>query len=247
MNNSLYPNSIVQPETRREGYCLDSPNLNPLSLPQGKRPRERLNSDGPEALTDHDLLAILLNTGVQGKNVRILAVELLELLDRDKGIPSIKELCQLTGLGVTKASAIVAMLEFGRRRWGVSGTHIKHPADIFNAVRHLADRRQERFVCLSLNGAHELMAIRTVSLGLVNKTLVHPREVFADPLSDRASAIAVAHNHPSGQLKPSPEDEKITLQLFEAAKILGLRFLDHVIFTHTGYYSYRQAGCLGNN
>jgi DNA repair protein RadC len=247
MDNCFSPNSTVESETQRRGYCLDSPNLNPLSLPQDKRPRERLNSDGPGALTDHDLLAILLNTGVQGKNVNILAMELLELLDRDKGIPSIKELCQLTGMGVTKASAIVAMLEFGRRRWGASGTHIKHPADIFNAVRHLADRRQERFICLSLNGAHELVAIRTVTLGLVNRTIVHPREVFADPLLDRASAIAVAHNHPSGQLKPSPEDGEITLQLVEAAKILGLRFLDHVIFTHTGYYSYRQAGLLGNN
>jgi DNA repair protein RadC len=196
-------------------------------------------------LADHELLAILLNTGVQGKNVSVLAMELLELLDRDKGIPSIEELCQLTGMGATKASAIVAMLEFGRRRWGASGTHIKHPADIFNSVRHFADRRQERFISLSLNGAHELLAVRTVTLGLVNKTIVHPREVFADPLLDRASAIAVAHNHPSGQMKPSPEDGDITLQLFESAKILGLRFLDHVIFTEAGYYSYRKAGLLG--
>jgi DNA repair protein RadC len=247
MSNYLNPNSTAQPETRRRGYCLDSPSLNPLSLPQDKRPRERLNFYGPEALTDQDLLAILLNTGIQGKNVSILAMELLELLDRDKGIPSIKDLCQLTGMGVGKASAVVAMLEFGRRRWDVSGTYIKHPSDIFNAVRHFADRRQERFICLSLNGAHELMAIRTVTLGLVNKTMVHPREVFADPLFDRASAIAVAHNHPSGQLKPSLEDGEITLQLLEAAKILGLRFLDHVIFTQTDYYSYRLAGLLGNN
>jgi DNA repair protein RadC len=247
MDNCLYQNSTAYPETRNRGYYFDSPSLNPLSLPQDKRPRERLNSDGPGALTDHELLAILLNTGIQGKNVSILAMELLEMLDRDKGIPSIQELCQLTGLGVTKASAIVAMLEFGKRRWGASGTHIKHPSDIFNAVRHFADRRQERFVCLSLNGAHELAAIRTVTLGLVNRTIVHPREVFADPLLDRASAIAVAHNHPSGQLKPSPEDDQITLQLFEAAKILGLRLLDHVIFTTAGYYSYRQAGFFGNN
>ncbi|WP_010257804.1 RadC family protein [Treponema primitia] len=263
MDHYIYPNSILQPEAaplatkfpaqetaseiQDRGYCFDSLGLNPLSLPQAKRPRERLNSDGPGALTDHDLLAILLNTGVQGKNVSVLAMELLELLDRDKGIPSIKELCRLTGMGVSKASAIAAMLEFGRRRWGASGTHIKHPTDIFNTVRHFADRRQERFVCLSLNGAHELLKVRTVTLGLVNKTIVHPREVFADPIQDRASAICVAHNHPSGQLKPSPEDGEITFQLFEAAKILGLRFLDHVIFTDTGYFSYRQAGLLGGD
>jgi DNA repair protein RadC len=80
----------------------------------------------------------------------------------------------------------------------------------------------------------------------VNKTIVHPREVFADPILDRAAAIAVAHNHPSGLLKPSPEDEDITRQLYESAKILGLRFLDHVIFTEAGYFSYRKSGLLGN-
>jgi DNA repair protein RadC len=254
MGNAIYENSAsplmavqdIMPVARNREYCFDFPGRDPLSLPEDKRPRERLNADGPEALADHDLLAILLNTGVQGKNVSVLAMDLLELLDRDKGIPSIKALCQLTGMGATKASAIVAMLEFGRRRWGASGTHIKHPADIFNTVRHFADRRQERFICLSMNGAHELIAVRTVTLGLVNKTIVHPREVFSDPLRDRASAIAVAHNHPSGQMKPSPEDGDITFQLFEAAKILGLRFLDHVIFTEAGYFSYRQAGLLGN-
>jgi DNA repair protein RadC len=228
-----------------DGGYFAAPDYSPLVLPQDSRPREKLNSYGPEALADHELLAILLNTGVRGKNVNVLAAELIELLDREKGIPSIEDLCKLTGLGLSKASAIVAMLEFGKRRWGASGTHIRHPRDIFNVVRHFADRRQERFVCLSLNGAHQLLKVRTVTLGLVNRTIVHPREVFADPLLDRASAIAVAHNHPSGQIKPSPEDGDVTSQLVNSAKILGLRFLDHVIFTDIGYYSYRQAGLLG--
>jgi DNA repair protein RadC len=244
MDHSLNTKPIPDPETRDRGYFFVS-DSSPLVLPQDSRPREKLNLYGPEALADHELLAILLNTGVQGKNVNALAAELLDLLDREKGIPSIKQLCQLTGLGASKASAIVAMLEFGRRRWGASGTCIKQPGDIFNTVRHFADRRQERFICLSLNGAHELLKARTVTLGLVNRTIVHPREVFADPLLDRASAIAVAHNHPSGQLKPSPEDDDVTLQLVNSAKILGLRFLDHLIFTDVGFYSYRQAGRLG--
>jgi DNA repair protein RadC len=243
MDHCLNIEPIPEPQTHDRGYLFVS-DSSPLVLRRDSRPREKLNLYGPEALADHELLAILLNTGVQGKNVNALATELLELLDREKGIPSIKQLCQLTGLGLSKASAIVAMLEFGKRRWGASGTCIKHPGDIFNTVRHFADRRQERFICLSLNGAHELLKARTVTLGLVNRTIVHPREVFADPLLDRASAIAVAHNHPSGQLRPSPEDDDITLQLVNSAKILGLRFLDHVIFTDVGFYSYRQEGRL---
>jgi DNA repair protein RadC len=246
MDQNIYPNSFRHSELRDTEY-LDSPKLSPRVLPEEIRPRERLHAEGPQALTDSELLAILLNTGIQGKNVNILAKELLDRLDREKGIPSVKELSQMIGLGESKASAIVAMLEFGRRRWGTSGVIIKHPSDIYNTIRHYADRRQERFICLSLNGAHELLAVRIVTLGLVNRTIVHPREVFADPILDRASAIAVAHNHPSGHLKPSLEDGEITDQLFEAARILGLRFLDHVIFTETGYFSYRQEGLLGKN
>jgi DNA repair protein RadC len=243
MDHYLNTKPIPEPTAHDGGYFV-MPDCSPLFLPEDSRPREKLIADGPEALADHELLAILLNTGVQGKNVNALAADLMDLLDKERGIPSIKDLCQLTGMGTSKASAIVAMLEFGKRRWGASGTRIRQPGDIFNTVRHFADRRQERFICLSLNGAHELLKARTVTLGLVNRTIVHPREVFADPLLDRASAIAVAHNHPSGQLKPSSEDDDVTLQLVQSAKILGLRFLDHLIFTDTGFYSYRQAGRL---
>ncbi|MDR2020200.1 MAG: DNA repair protein RadC [Treponema sp.] len=205
-----------------------------------QRPRERLCREGPEALSDQELLAILLNTGIRGKNVSVLARELMEYLDREKGIPPVKELIRLTGLGSSKASAVAAMLEFGRRRWGFSGTRIKSPSDIYAIIRHHADRRQERFICLSLNGAHEVLAERIVTIGLVNRTIVHPREVYADPLLDRASAVIVAHNHPSGQLEPSTEDDEITARLKAAADILGLYFLDHLIFSEDAYYSYSQ-------
>jgi DNA repair protein RadC len=217
----------------------------PRTLPPEERPRERLCEEGPAALSDQELLSIVLNTGVRGKNVTILAKELLERLDREKDIPPVTELAGLTGLGSSKASAIVAMLEFGRRKWGFTGTRIKHPSDIYQVVRHHADRRQERFICLSLNGAHEVLAVRIVTIGLVNRTIVHPREVYADPILDRASAVVVAHNHPSGQLRPSEEDEEITLRLRAAADILGIKFLDHLIFSESGYYSYSQENRLG--
>ncbi|MDR1148501.1 MAG: DNA repair protein RadC [Spirochaetaceae bacterium] len=214
----------------------------PRDLPEDMRPRERLISEGPAALRDSELLAILLNTGAKGKNVNVLADELRKMLDADKNIPSVNELSALTGIGDVKASVIVAMLEFGRRRRGCRGARIKRAADIFALLRHYGDCNQERFICISLNGAHEVLAIRIVTIGLVNKSLVHPREVFADVIADRASAVCVAHNHPSGNVNPSDEDDDITAHLQTASKILGINFLDHLIFTEMEYYSYRSAG-----
>jgi DNA repair protein RadC len=211
------------------------------SLPLALRPRERLIRDGPETLSDEELLAIVLNSGIKGKNVSILAVELLDLLEKDKKIPSIKELRGLTGLGESKAGSVLAMLEFGRRRWGPFGAKIMRPADIYALVRHYADRKQERFISISMNGAHEVLAVRVVTMGLVNRTLIHPREVFADVIADRSCGICVCHNHPSGEIVPSLEDNEVTIALAKAAKVLGIKFLDHVIFSETSYYSYRHS------
>ncbi|MDR2375995.1 MAG: DNA repair protein RadC [Treponema sp.] len=235
MKDIIYPD-YTGPDHIGSDYASDQ------CLDIDNRPRERLLRGGPASLSDRELLAILLNTGIRGKNVVALAGELLELLDRHKGIPSIQDLSALGGMGTGKACAVAAMLEFGRRRWGVTGTRIRRPQDIYAILRHHADRKQERFLCLSLNGAHEVLALRIVSIGLVNRTIVHPREVFADPIMDRAAAVIVAHNHPSGQLKPSPEDDEITTRLIAAADLLGLHFLDHMIFTSTSWYSYRQDG-----
>ena len=219
--------------------------LSPLSLPKEERPRERLIRSGPKSLSDQELLSIILVSGVHGRNVTLLAQELLERLDRDNDIPSMDELCRLTGMGESKACKVAAMLEFGRRKWA-SGQRIRCPGDIYNLIRHHADRRQERFLCISLNGAHEVLAVRIVTIGLVNRTIVHPREVFADPISDRASAIAVAHNHPSGNVQPSAEDNEITWKLKDAADILGMNFLDHMIFSETCFHSYRQEGFIND-
>jgi DNA repair protein RadC len=214
------------------------------SLPFEERPREKLKTRGAASLSNRELLAILLNTGIQGKNVKELAGDLLKFLDNNKEIPSIMEMSSLPGMGQSKACAIAAMLEFGRRRYGSFSARIKSPSDIFTLVRHYADRKQERFISLSLNGAHEVLAVRIVTIGLVNRTIVHPREVFADIIQDRAAAFCVAHNHPSGQLKSSLEDEEITARLQSAARILGLHFVDHVIFSETNWWSFRENGKL---
>jgi DNA repair protein RadC len=244
MKDCIYSDMDKLNEVRDTGKRAVPCTPSPRSLPLDKQPREKLIRSGPAALSDQELLAVLLNAGIQGKNVTVLARELQECLDREKEIPSVKELCLIAGVGKAKACSVVAMLELGRRRWGAAGTRIKHPQDIYGLIHHHANRRQERFICLSLNGAHEVLAVRIVTVGLVNRTIVHPREVYADPILDRASAVIVAHNHPSGHLFPSPEDDEITGRLKSAAEILGLHLLDHVIFSETSYFSYRQSGKL---
>ena len=213
-------------------------------MPKEQRPREKLLASGPASLSDKELLAILLTTGTKGNNVRKLAGDLQCFLDRSNDIPSVKEISALAGIGSAKACSIAAMLEIGRRRYGSYSARVKHPVDIFTLVRHYADRKQERFISLSLNGAHEVLAVRIVTIGLVNKTIIHPREVFADLIQDRAAAFCVAHNHPSGQVICSPEDEEITERLQEAAKILGIQFVDHIIFSEINWWSFRENGKL---
>jgi DNA repair protein RadC len=203
-------------------------------------PREKLQRDGYKALTDRDLLALILGSGIKGKNVMALSAELLELINGKNEIISMEELCKLSGLGTSKAGTIIAMLEFGRRRWGTRLRRIYNSADAYNLVRHYADSPQERFLTLSMNGAHEVVAVRVVTIGLVNRTIIHAREVFADILTDRSQAVILAHNHPSGLAEPSPGDDEVTDNLHKAADILGIHFLDHIIFTATEFYSYSE-------
>ena len=217
--------------------------LSPLSMEKENRPRERLIRQGPHSLSNEELLSVILVSGIKGKNVTLLASELLTKLEIEKEIPTVKELCRLSGLGESKACTIAAMLEFGRRKWAM-GQAIKNPIDIFNLIRHHANKRQEKFLCISLNSAREVLAVRIVTIGLVNKTIIHPREVFSDPILDRASTIAVAHNHPSGNLRPSDEDIEITGRLKAAAGLLGLNLLDHLIFSESSYFSFRQEDIL---
>lgn len=206
--------------------------------------RERLSREGVASLSDAELLAALLGSGIRGKGVRELADEVLELLDAGADLPGAALLRRVGGMGEAKACAVAAALELGRRLYGTRDSRVSSPKDIYPLVAHWADRKQERFICCSLNGAHELIASRVVSIGLVNRTVVHPREVFADPITDRACAVVVAHNHPSGRLEPSPEDREITSRLKEAGDTLGLALLDHLIFSRDGYYSFVEHGLL---
>jgi len=212
--------------------------------PREKRPRERLRQFGPRGLSDQELLSIILGSGHKGLPVHELSALLLQAMDRQGTEISLDAMRSIKGLGEAKSSLIAAVLEFGRRRFHSSRQRISYPAEAYPLVRHYADRPQEHFLCLRLNGAHEVMGISTVSIGLVNRTIVHPREVFSQPIEERATAVIVAHNHPSGNVEPSREDISITKRLGESGRILGIDLLDHIIFSREGYYSMLEQGML---
>ncbi|MCK5673187.1 MAG: DNA repair protein RadC, partial [Spirochaetales bacterium] len=206
------------------------------------QPREKLILYGARHLTDKELLAILLGTGIQGKNVFVLAEEVLKILDGNNYKTSIRDLLTISGLGKAKSTLISASLELSRRILCPDRKKITSPADAIPLISHYSDRKQEHFLCVSLNGAHEVIQVRVVSMGLVNRTLVHPREIFSDPLMDRAAAVLIAHNHPSGNIEPSQEDIEITRRIKNAGVILGIELLDHIIFTDNAYYSFLEEG-----
>jgi DNA repair protein RadC len=213
-------------------------------LPKHERPREKMQSKGAGALSDEELMAILLGFGTKGHDVMTLAKRIVRLVDEHQGRPDLDELQRLEGMGPAKATLIAAALEFARRRIRPEGIKIQTPVDVLPLVRHYGDRKQEHFLCVSLNGANEVITTRVVSVGLVNKTQVHPREVFADPITDRASAVILAHNHPSTDLTPSREDILLTRQLKEAGETLGITVLDHIIFSRKGHFSFLEHNCL---
>lgn len=213
-------------------------------IPEADRPREKLLRKGAPALSDQELLAVLLGKGTSGTDVMKLAGKLARLID-EKGLQvTAEDMMQFEGVGNAKATLILAAIEFARRHIKPEGSKIETPADLLPHVRHYADRKQEHFLCATINGANEILNIRVVSIGLIDRSPVHPREVFADAISDRASAIIVAHNHPSGALEPSLSDINITTQLKAAGAIVGIELLDHIIFNRTGYFSFLEAGRL---
>ena len=207
-----------------------------------ERPREKLFTNGVKYLTDRELLSIIIGSGIKGKGVSSLSDEVLKILDSGNYSVEMETLTSVAGMGRAKTALLSAAVEFSRRILVPEKNRISSPSDIYPVIKHYANRRQETFLSVSLNGAHEVIRIRVVSIGLVNRTLVHPREVFADPLADRAAAVICAHNHPSGNTDPSPDDREVTDILKKAGKILGIELLDHLIFSDAGFYSFLEKG-----
>ena len=147
-------------------------------------------------------------------------------------------------LGLAKSCQIIAAIEFSRRRFFRETTVVRKAKDILPFISHIAEKKQENVLCITLNGANEIIGTRTVTIGLLNSNQLHPREVFADAISERAASVILAHNHPSGLLIPSSDDMSVTNIMIEAGKILGISVLDHIIVAKKGYLSFKEQGLI---
>ncbi len=208
------------------------------------QPREKASEYGIKNLSDKELISILLGSGTQKNPVDKLASQILLLIDKTNGEATREELKKINGVGDAKAALIGAAMEFSRRRLTPGIRKISYPTDILPAVRHYVTRPQEYFIVISLNGAHEIIKTRVVSIGILNRTLIHPREVFADALKERAASLIITHNHPSGNLSPSPEDREVTNRLVDSGELLGIKILDHIIFSDRDYFSFTENDLL---
>ncbi|WP_027398122.1 RadC family protein [Anaerovorax odorimutans] len=216
-------------------------------LPQDERPREKLIKHGSGFLSNSELLAILIATGTKDSSAVMLANKILSL--NKKGISylvdcTIEELSNIPGIGIAKSTQIVAAIELGKRiatKPKEKRINIKSPkevADLFmEEMRYL---RKEFLKVLLLNAKNEIISIENTSIGDLNSSIVHPREVFCSAVKKSAASIIVVHNHPSGNPMPSQEDINITVRLAEAGRILGINILDHLIIGDGNFVSLKE-------
>ncbi len=211
-----------------------------------ERPREKLEKYGPEKLRSHELLAILLRTGAKGMNVLELAEKILKKFPEEKlAVAEFKELKSTFGLGAAKASEIMAAFELARRMLnGKEAVLLLSPRDVWESLRDLHDHKKEHFVIFFLDARNQEIKREIISIGTLNASLVHPREVFEPAIRHSAAQVIVAHNHPSGNPEPSESDLETTKRLVEAGKILGIELTDHVIVAKGGWVSLREKGMM---
>lgn len=218
--------------------------------PEGERPRERLLAEGPEALTDAQLLAIVLRVGRHDTSAVQVGMDLLRHLEGLQGLAnrSVEELCAVPGIGPAKAAQIKAAIQLGKRVLATpmtTGIVITQSQLVFKHYYPLLrDLRREVFKVILLDAKHAVIREKTVSEGTLTSSLVHPREVFNEAVRESAAAVIFLHNHPSGDPKPSKEDRMLTTRLQEAGEILGVQVLDHVIIGDNRYISFADEGWI---
>lgn len=205
------------------------------------QPRERMLTFGITSLEDTELIALLVGSGVKGASVQTIAVKIQSLIKN--GQVHLTSLLALDGISIAKASSILAALELGKRICDTKKSSVPTILNPIEALPLLSDirlQKKEHFVALYLNTRHQLLYKETVSVGTLNNSLVHPREVFEPAIKYLAAHVLVSHNHPSGEDQPSDADISITKRLVEAGKILGIEIMDHIIVTYNSYYSFLE-------
>ena len=222
-----------------------------MELPSTERPRERLKSHGARALSSSELLAILLGTGSEKHSALKLGHEVLALAHgslRRLSAQPVAALTTIEGVGNARAVAIHAALELGRRMAAEEredGLPVRGPRDVHEIfAQRLQDLPVEEFHVAILDSQHRLERDVTVTRGLLNSSLVHPREVFREAIAENAAAIILVHNHPSGDPTPSPDDRITTEQLVQAGRVLDIPVQDHIIIGRGRYISFAEAGLL---
>ncbi|GKU81437.1 DNA repair protein RadC [Niallia sp. NCCP-28] len=217
-------------------------------FPNDERPRERFIKHGPESLSNHELIAIIIQTGSKNESVLSLANKLLVHFDGLRLLKdaSLDELKTIKGIGTVKAIQLLASIELGRRVSNLVYSDrysIRSPEDaakyMMNDMRFLT---QEHFVCLYLNTKNQVMHKQTVFIGSLNASIVHPREVYKEAFRRSAASIICLHNHPSGDPSPSREDIEVTKRLVESGKIIGIDLLDHIIIGENKFVSLKEKG-----
>lgn len=203
---------------------------------------EKIEAYGLESFSDSDLLKMAVGDD-ESLFSNALAQDIGSIFDASSSFDeAFTKLTRVPNLTKEKAIAISAMIEYARRRIYKDKHSLRTPSDVFEEIRHYANDEQEVFLVIGVNGANEIVFSKAVTVGILDRALIHPRETFADAIKNRCSSIFVAHNHPSSNLTPSDADILSTDRLVKAGELLGIRVLDHLVFSKDGYYSMRENG-----
>lgn len=206
--------------------------------------RETAMEHGLSYLFNEELVMLILGTGNSQMPVEVMAEKIVGVLDDSDSADMVENLLRLKGVGQGKALAVAAALELGKRRSSHLCAPIRSSADVVPFVQNYAVCKKEHFLLVTLNGSHEIIQIHVVSVGTLNKTLIHPREIYGTAMKEDAAAIVVCHNHPSGNCQPSEEDIKVTHTLERVGDIMGIELLDHIIVCRDSYFSFLDGGLL---
>lgn len=210
-------------------------------LPKSKRPRERLISTGPHNLTQSELLAVVLGSGTNKRNVLALAKQILTKFGPNLSPVTLKQLTAVHGIGQIQAAKIIAMLELGKRLHSLKPkSRLLKPKDVLKEVDEIRSSHREQLIGLYLNARYELMAKEILAVGSLNAHNVEARDVFAPAIKLPCRSLILTHNHPSGDPHPSQDDISTTIRLKKAGELLGISLLDHLIVTKDSYLSFQQ-------